>query len=40
MKLQNAYHKNCKTCHKTLAKEGKKSGPFKKCNKCHEKKKK
>ena len=40
MKLQNAYHKNCKTCHKTLAKEGKKTGPFKKCNKCHEKKKK
>ena len=40
MKLQNAYHKNCKTCHKTLAKEEKKTGPFKKCNKCHEKKKK
>lgn len=40
MKLQNAYHKNCKTCHKTLAKEGKPTGPFKKCNKCHEKKKK
>lgn len=40
MKLQNAYHKNCKTCHKTLKKEGKKTGPFKKCNKCHEKKKK
>ena len=30
MKLQNAYHKDCKTCHKTLAKEGKKTGPFKK----------
>lgn len=40
MKLQNAYHKNCKTCHKALAKEEKKTGPFKKCNKCHEKKKK
>lgn len=40
MKLQNAYHKNCKTCHKALAKEGKKTGPFKKCNKCHAKKKK
>jgi len=40
MKLQNAYHKNCKTCHKALAKEGKETGPFKKCNKCHEKKKK
>ena len=35
MKLQNAYHKNCKDCHKAL--EGKKA-PFKKCNDCHEKK--
>jgi len=34
-KLQNAYHKNCKDCHKAL--EGKKA-PFKKCNDCHEKK--
>jgi len=40
MKLQNAYHKNCKDCHKALGKEGKKTGPFKKCNKCHAKKKK
>jgi len=36
-KLQNAYHKNCKNCHKTL--EGK-NAPFKKCNDCHEKKSK
>ena len=34
-KLQNAYHRNCKNCHKAL--EGKKA-PFKKCNDCHEKK--
>ncbi len=40
LKLQNAYHKNCKNCHKALKKEGKKTGPFKKCNKCHAKKKK
>ena len=40
MKLQNAFHKNCKNCHKALGKEGKPTGPFKKCNKCHEKKKK
>ena len=40
IKLQNAYHKNCKNCHKALAKEGKKTGPFKKCTKCHAKKKK
>jgi len=40
MKLQNAYHKSCKTCHKALAKEGKPTGPFKKCTKCHAKKKK
>jgi len=33
MKLQNAYHKNCKNCHKE-----KKKGPFKKCNECHVKK--
>ena len=40
MKLQNAYHKNCKNCHKALAKKEKPTGPFKKCNGCHEKKKK
>ena len=33
MKLQNAYHRNCKNCHKE-----KKKGPFKKCNDCHVKK--
>ena len=39
MKLQNAYHKNCKTCHKTLVKEKKSDkAPFKKCNDCHQKK--
>ena len=36
-KLQNAYHKNCKDCHKEAAKEGK-NAPFKKCNDCHQKK--
>ncbi len=39
MKLQNAYHRNCKNCHKALQKEGKPTGPFKKCNGCHAKKK-
>ena len=38
MKLQNAFHKNCKDCHKDLEKAGKPTGPFKKCNDCHEKK--
>ena len=38
MKLQNAYHRNCKNCHKALQKEGKPTGPFRKCNDCHEKK--
>ncbi len=33
MKLQNAFHRNCKNCHKE-----KKKGPFKKCNECHVKK--
>lgn len=37
-KLQNAYHKNCKNCHKEAAKAGKKNAPFKKCNDCHAKK--
>lgn len=37
-KLKNAFHKNCKDCHKALQKEGKKTGPFRKCNDCHEKK--
>ena len=40
IKLQNAYHKNCKTCHKKLLKAKKPTGPTKKCNKCHAKKKK
>lgn len=38
MKLQNAYHRNCKNCHKALLKAGKPTGPFKKCNDCHAKK--
>ncbi len=35
MKLQNAFHKNCKDCHKEL---GTDKAPFKKCNDCHAKK--
>lgn len=37
MKLKTAYHVNCKNCHKALAKENKKSGPYRKCLQCHEK---
>jgi hypothetical protein len=38
-KLQNAFHKNCKNCHKELAKaDPGKEVPYKKCNDCHEKK--
>jgi len=37
MKLQNAFHKNCKDCHKEASKEGKEA-PYKKCNDCHDKK--
>ena len=33
IKLQNAFHKNCKNCHKEKGK-----GPFRKCNDCHAKK--
>ena len=36
-KLQNAFHKNCKDCHKEVDKAGKKA-PYRKCNDCHEKK--
>ena len=35
-KLQNAYHTNCKNCHKKLVKDGEsKDAPFKKCTQCH-----
>ena len=37
IKLQKAFHVNCKTCHKNLAKQKKKTGPFKKCYGCHKK---
>ncbi|MBW2608848.1 MAG: cytochrome c3 family protein [Deltaproteobacteria bacterium] len=33
-KLKLAYHNNCKECHKTINKEGKKA-PLKKCKECH-----
>ncbi len=38
LKLNLAYHKDCKDCHRDLAKAGKKTGPYKKCNDCHQKK--
>jgi hypothetical protein len=38
LKLNLAYHKNCKGCHKKAFEEGKKEAPFKKCSGCHEKK--
>jgi len=37
MKLQTAYHMNCKGCHKDLAVKNEKTGAFRKCLKCHEK---
>jgi hypothetical protein len=37
-KLKLAFHRNCKNCHKDLAKKGiSKDAPYKKCNDCHEK---
>ncbi len=37
--LRLSFHKNCKTCHKNLAKEGiSEDAPYKKCSGCHEKK--
>ena len=38
-KLNLAYHRNCKNCHKALVKAGKSTtAPFKKCGSCHQKK--
>lgn len=37
LSLQNAFHKNCRDCHKDLEKEGKTTGPYKKCTDCHKK---
>jgi hypothetical protein len=34
MKLQTAYHNNCKNCHKEVSKEGKEA-PYQKCSDCH-----
>jgi len=34
VKLQLALHKNCKDCHKEMAKD---TAPWKKCNDCHKK---
>jgi len=37
--LRLSFHRNCKTCHKDMAKEGiTEDAPFKKCSGCHEKK--
>ena len=39
LKLNVAYHKNCKNCHKEInKKDPNKKPPFKKCNGCHQKK--
>ena len=37
-KLQNAYHRNCKNCHKAYIKDHPDSkAPYKKCTNCHQK---
>ena len=37
--LRLSFHRNCKTCHKDMAREGiTEDAPFKKCSGCHEKK--
>ena len=39
MKLQNAFHRNCKDCHKAYLKDHADSkAPYKKCTQCHQKK--
>ena len=37
LKLQFAFHNNCRKCHKVAAKKGAEA-PYKKCNGCHSKK--
>lgn len=37
LKLNVAYHNNCKSCHKEAVAEGKEA-PYKKCTECHQKK--
>ena len=37
MRLQTAYHLECKGCHKELAIEHKKTGAYRECLECHEK---
>jgi hypothetical protein len=34
MKLQSAFHKNCRDCHKEMSQEGREA-PYKKCTECH-----
>jgi hypothetical protein len=34
MKLQSAFHKNCRDCHKEVSQEGREA-PYKKCTDCH-----
>jgi len=36
-KLNIAYHKNCKGCHKMLADEGETEAPYRQCTDCHAK---
>ena len=36
-KLNIAYHKNCKGCHKMLAEEGDTEAPYRQCTDCHAK---
>ena len=36
-KLNIAYHKNCKGCHRQLAREGGTQAPYRQCTDCHEK---
>jgi len=38
-KLKIAFHRNCKSCHRMLTKEGmSEDAPYRKCSDCHEKK--
>ena len=36
-KLNIAYHKNCKGCHRELSREGSTQAPYRQCTDCHEK---
>ena len=38
LSIRRAFHRKCQGCHKEMAKNGEKTGPRRRCSKCHVKK--